>query len=356
MELNISEHLDNCLQWKNENGEMVFSRFMEEQRTAYQINAMYRNGYEASTGIRLRFLTDGDTVKISGRVEEEKFGILGFFAQKVTHYQLSRRAKVRIPPKSLNTRGEDIYSKQAFELLVDGVSQGQKLLEDGSAEFQFENSAHEKKELCLYFPQHAKAVLSSVEVNGEVWPVKKKSGTILAFGDSITSGSLGQKVSSSYVMTLADRLGMNGINQGVPGYTFQPGSLNGLEHCPIKPELITVAYGTNDWGFCSTKEEVDGNIKAYFKRVNEIFPNVPKIVITPIWRVDEADESYYGSFQSIRETIRREAEAMDHVLVVPGEDLLPKDLRYLRDGYVHPGDEGQKLYGEKLSAIILSQL
>lgn len=356
MKLNISEHIENCLQWKSENGELLFSRFVEEQRPAYQLNAMYRNGYEASTGIRLRFVTDGDSVRIRGTVSAEKFGVIGFFTQKVTHYQLSKRAKTRIPPKSVKRKTADRYSEEAFELLVDGVSLGQKLLENGSAEFQFENRTHEKKELCLYFPQHAKAALSSVEVNGELWPVEKKSGTILAFGDSITSGSLGQKVSSSYVITLADRLGMNVINQSVPGYTFQPDSLNGLERCPIPPELITVAYGTNDWGFCSTKQDVDRNIRAYFRRLGEIFPSVRKVVITPIWRVDEADESYYGSFQSIRETIRREAETMDHVLVVPGEELLPKELRYLRDGYVHPGDEGQKLYGEKLSAILLSQL
>lgn len=356
MELDITAHLENCLQWKAENESLFFSRFLDEQEPAYLLNGMYRNGYHASTGIRLRFVTNGDFVRIKGNVSAEKFGPIGFFTQKVTHYQLRGKAKTRIPPKSMKRRAADIYSEEAFELLVNGISQEQKLLTDGTLEFRFGNSRHEKKELTIYFPQHARAELKAVEVNGDIWPAEKKNGIMIAFGDSITSGSLGQKASNSYVMTLAENLGMNVINQGVPGYTFQSDSLCGLERCPIKPDLITVAYGTNDWGFCSTKKEVDSNIKAYFQRLNEIFSTVRKVVITPIWRVDEAHESHYGSLQSIRETIRREAETMDHVSVIPGEDLLPKELRYLRDGYVHPGDEGQKLYGKKLSAILLSQL
>lgn len=356
MQINITEHLENALQWEWRDGGLYLSRFMEEQEPAYRLNAMYRNGYRASTGIRLRFLTDGDTICVQGNVGQEKFGVAGFFTQKVTHYQLSRRAKMRIPPKTLNRKSADCLSEESFELVLDQISQEQKLLDKETLVFRFENRGHEKKEVILYLPQHAQAVLRSVEVNGTVWPAQQRQGCMLAFGDSITSGSLGQQVSSSYVMTLAEKLGMNVINQGVPGYTFQPDSLTGLEHCPVKPNLITVAYGTNDWGFCSTKTEVDRNIAAYFRRLDEIFTDVQKVVITPIWRADEEDESHYGSFQGIRETICREAEGMHNVILVPGERLLPKEIRYLRDGYVHPGDEGQKMYGENLWNMISPQL
>lgn len=353
-EVDVLKYAKNYMDYEiEEEGYIYFKRFLESQRAAYELNQMYRTGFAATTGICIHFVTNGDALKCDCKVEGAgKMGVFYYFTQPVTHYQLQGKAKRRKPPKTIQYGGADKYESQGFELVVDGESQGQKLPQNGQVEYHFANPGHEWKEVTLYLPQHAKAMVRCLTVNGMVREGTKQKGRMLALGDSITSGKQAQCASNSYVIQLASALGLEVVNQGVPGYTFFPNSLNGLENITFRPNLITVAYGTNDWGFSSSKEKVDDNIKAYFKKLNLLFADVLKVVITPIWRADEENPTHYGSLGAIRGFIKEQAECMDNTLVVEGENVLPNEIRYLRDGYVHPSDEGQRLYAERVFHVI----
>lgn len=353
MEIDILKYAENYMNYEIEDGYIYFRRFLKSQKAAYELNKMYQEGFAASTGICIRFMTNGDVLQCNCKVKQSrKMGILYYFTQPVTHYQLHGKAKKRKPPKTIQYDRADTYETQGFELIVDGESQGQKLSEKEQVKYHFSNSEHVWKEVILYLPQHAEAAIRSLTVNGEVRAGKKKKGKILAFGDSITSGKKAQYTSNSYITQLAYKLGYEVVNQGVPGYTFWPDSLNGLESITFQPSFITVAYGTNDWGFAPNKEDVENNIKAYFKKLNSFFRAIPKIVITPIWRADEEELTHYGSMDDIRNFIMEQAELMDNTIVIQGKEILPNEIQYLKDGYVHPNDEGHKLYAERLSHII----
>ena len=349
MQINIVEYAENYLNYeKTTDGYFMFQRFLEEQKEAYQLNDMYRNGYQATTGVRLRFMTNGDRVQIQGRVTFIKTGILFFFMQPTTHYQEIGKCKKRIPPKGTKFRNAEEIENTGFELVVDGSSQGHRTIENGSCSFPFMNPNHEWKEVTIYLPQNAMGEVKAVEVNGEVKKAKAKNGKLLSLGDSITAGRIGRFASNSYVMQLAEKLQMEALNQGVPGYTFYSDSLSGLEKLTFEPQLITIAYGTNDWNFAPNRECVQENIQKYFAQIQNLFPETPKVVITPIWRADEEKPSYYGTITEIREYISRDAKAMQHVTVVAGDELLPHDRELYRDRYVHPDDNGQRLYAEHL--------
>ena len=51
------------------------------------------------------------------------------------------------------------------------------------------------------------------------------------------------------------------------------------------PDLITVAYGTNDWG-CRTQDEFLKKYTLFMQKLTEMYPKIPIYAITPVWRAD----------------------------------------------------------------------
>jgi acyl-CoA thioesterase I len=69
--------------------------------------------------------------------------------------------------------------------------------------------------------------------------------TIVCFGDSITYG-IGAKEAESYPQRLAERLGVNLLNLGVPGDTAADGLGRLDEVLAADPWLVIVEFGGND--------------------------------------------------------------------------------------------------------------
>lgn len=363
MRTDISKCAENYLYYeKDGDGFYYFHRLLESQKSAYELNAMYRQGYAASTGVFLHFQTTGDKVVCNCKVSSNKGGIIAFFTQPVTHYQLIGKAKKRKPPKSAGNRIADKDENAGFEVWINEKQYGVYIAQKGKVEINLDNPEHRWMDVRIYLPQHTEVGLASLFSNGvimegqEIEKSRQNEDTrprkILALGDSITSGCRSQCATGSYVLQLAEKLHCQVVNQGVPGYTFQAQSLNGLEKIPFQPALITIAYGTNDWNYAPDRAMVNQNIQEYFKKMNTLFPKVPKVVITPIWRVDEKEVSYYGTIEELRKSITEQAERMQKTLVLQGDSLIPHEIKYLRDGHIHPNEEGHRLYADNLAKVI----
>ena len=164
-------------------------------------------------------------------------------------------------------------------------------------------------------------------------------------GDSITHGYDADTTSLSYANIVMRRLDLDGINQGAAGYVFCARSLDpALFEGKREPDIITIAYGTNDWAG-KTKEDFCRDIDEFFIRLREIYPSTPVIVITPIWRAGYYLITKVGEFEFCREYLTSAAKKHEGVYVLDGDKLVPHSYDYFRDIRVHPNDAGFATHG-----------
>lgn len=117
-----------------------------------------------------------------------------------------------------------------------------------------------------------------------------KRKTVLAFGDSITQGYVAQLTSLTYVNQLSNNLDLEIINQGIGGYYFNEATID-QSIVALKPDLITIAYGTNDYSKYDLKEEFLENISKYVGKLVKIFPDTPILGILPFYRNDQKNQA-----------------------------------------------------------------
>ena len=65
------------------------------------------------------------------------------------------------------------------------------------------------------------------------------------------------------------------------------------------------------------------NTDNYFHKLNNLFHDTPKIVITPIWRGDIETETPIGAFSDIIGVIKESALSIPHTTIVEGLSIVP---------------------------------
>ena len=86
----------------------------------------------------------------------------------------------------------------------------------------------------------------------------------------------------------------------------------------------------------------------FFENLVSNYPNVPIFVIAPIWRADHNEKHKLGSFSTIANTLKQISNDCKDLYFIDGIDFIPKDRTYYRDGYLHPNENGFKLYADAL--------
>lgn len=167
---------------------------------------------------------------------------------------------------------------------------------------------------------------------------------LLAFGDSITQGMDAHHPALTYANVMARTLDMTILNQGVGGHVFDVEGLCTPPH--PAPDLITVAYGVNDW----TRGRDIAAARPWLARVREWYPQTPIFVFEPIWarrRGMDVEPTPNPAGRVLAET-RRELAAIvaesDGVVRIGMERLLPAVSEFLSDE-LHPNDVGHAVYG-----------
>ena len=235
---------------------------------------------------------------------------------------------------------------QSFDVWVDGVMYAHAGCGKGTDTLSVKLPTG-KKTVEIYFPYHSAGQIYDVTLDdGAVFenaPARKYK--LLFIGDSITHGSSSTYSSMTYAHQVARALDAEVVNQGIGGERFNPRAVDD-DMDFYQPDLISVAYGTNDWSG-TTRGRLVGCCNGHFARLRDKYPNVPIVQILPLWRSDMGRVTSVGTFEDMR-TIIKEAAARFDITVVDGMTLTPHVSTFYADGYLHPNAFGFQCYAENL--------
>ena len=277
-----------------------------------------------SAGIKLSFLTDATTVKMKVNTNKT-LAIRSYFAIDV----LCNGELAGCITNCENTEGD--FANKSFPL------------GEYSGEIKF---PHGEKAVDIVLPHSVKCEIEYIElVNASFVKAVKKNKILLAYGDSITQGYDALHPINTYAYRLANFLDAEIFNKGLGGAPFCPYLVKA--DSGVNPDIITVAYGTNDWSSQSA-ESIRNNIKNFFAELDKKYHGIPVFAITPIWRDDKDKPKGSGEFSVIKQMITEECAPYKNVTVVDGLSLVPGEQNLFGDFRIHPNDEGFKHYAENL--------
>ena len=288
-------------------------RFNERQPLPYC--ERYALHTRASAGVRLSFITDSSSFEMT------------YFARTVSS-QYFCYFDVFLDGKEVMHFGHDNVTEVASTLHLD--------LPEG------------EHTVTVYFPNLFETVIRSVSLDdGASLAPAKRPLRYFAFGDSITQGYICERASLSYANQIADKLNAEITNFGIGGDVFSPHLID-FDADVADPDIITVAYGTNDWNK-TTRERTLEKSHEFYARLRERFPHAKIFAITPIWRADTDRVTDVGALpDSITDIVTAAASAQQGITVIRGWELVPHIPDLFYDLYLHPNDMGFRCYADAL--------
>lgn len=314
------------------NGRICFSRFTNEQRHLYKNrdeNCYLRS--LSSAGIKLSFSTNSKNLSLTVDIapgSSRKYFSIDIFSGESCIGHLDNFDETKMPQKYIETNWHFKKTTKSFFLGCD------------------------TKDITIYLPWSVNTIIEDISLDDNAFVVpKKRSKTLLAFGDSITQGYDALRPSNTYVSKLAQALDADETNKGIGGEKFFPElALTREAFCP---DYITVAYGTNDWTLVDY-ETFENNCTAFFKNLRNTYKTAKIFAITPIWRTDVADEMKAGAFSTLESTIKKATENLK-IPVISGLSIFPHDKNFFADLFVHPNDNGFEHFYKNLYQNIIKK-
>ena len=210
----------------------------------------------------------------------------------------------------------------------------------------------EDARVTLYFPAHSIGVLKSVELDdGATIAPHKFDNKFLFIGDSITQGWAANYDSLSYAQRVSRFYNAESVIQGIGGAYFHELTFDSID---FDPDVVFVAYGTNDFGHYKTYAELEAHADAHLSLIAKEYANKKRFYISPIWR-DKRDGKSMGTFEGCREILTKLA-ADKGFTVIDGLMLVPPVPELFMDEYLHPNDNGFSLYAENLISVLQKYL
>lgn len=209
------------------------------------------------------------------------------------------------------------------------------------------------KRVQIYFPCLFECGIKNFCIDDDAQFLVSKTGQkILFLGDSITHGYATKCTSLTYANILSRVSGAVSLNQAVAGDVFNADNLD--EALPFDPDLIFVAYGTNDWW---GGRNITNSGKKYLDKLVKIYPNKKIYLILPIYRLDCKDEQPNAlmPFEEFRVVLKEIGECYPNICVIDSIDFVPHLKEFYEDGFLHPNDLGFIKYAENLSKYVYGQ-
>ena len=293
----------------DEQGSLHFRRFTESQRKSYEAESSdWLKRANASASVTFDFITDSD-----------------YLALKFDLYSGSSQ------------------NRASFDLYVDGVFYAHKRFDNLNAKlisFALPMGMHR---ITLYFPWTAETVVNEVHLSvGAVIEELPKRKKVIFLGDSITQGYVTEYTSLTYVNMVATDLDIEAVNQGIGGYYF---GINSIDEslALYTPDVITIAYGTNDYSRYDDKHDFETNVSKYIAKLISLFPNTKMLAVLPIYRNDENNqtrEKYRDyTLDDARRILMGIYEKYDNVSILI-ESGIPRIPDVFVSDYLHPNELG----------------
>ena len=313
----ISPYIFGAIRIYEENDWICFSRYTQVQDIWLDNNDFSRDRFSTS-GMRLEFTTHG--------------GRLSF------DYEATK-----------GSNGDSLIL--GIEIVADGIPVYHFYKEESSCEnkisyadkISYEIMPSDKSvHICVYFPLRASLKLKNLIIPEDAQIVNKKT-KLLAYGDSITAGAVCQHSNHSYVNILADHLNAELVNQGVGGMRY---SSEFLDKLPYEPDIITVAYGVNDY---SSGTLFDEEPQKFLEKIYNMYANKKVLVLLPIWCGKETDQIINGhTLEEGRKHIQDIANKYSFN-VIDCKNFVPHLSEFYWDDInLHPNDLGSLYYGHNL--------
>lgn len=314
-----------AVRFEEKDGRLFFYRFTEDQMAAYKAySEEFFIKCHATAGVRLAFATDSTSLELCAEYVER-------------------------------TSSRDFF---ALDLYVDGALVKSYRGKPADDPFDFSLTAEfgeGKKEIAIYLPWSVQISLLSLSIDegASLTPIKRPY-KMIAFGDSITHGYDAQNPSFSYASRLADALCADAVNKGIGGEVFFP-TLAELRD-DLEPDIITVAYGTNDWAW-NNNERFEKNSVLFYERLSKNYPNARIFALAPIWREACTQvQSHTGEFRSIAMRIKNIVSELPNVTFIDCFDFVPHEQSNFVSDILHPNDKGSGHYAYNLYAEIKKYL
>lgn len=316
-----------------DDGCITFHRFTKEQEKLYhKSNQSFYQKALAPAGVILHFQTDSSYVTLKGKTS---------VGSTRTYYSI--------------------------DILVDGVPAGhidnfsQMVLSEDYTKCDYPLGNFSQtiplkagmKTITICMPWSVQVMLEELSLsNGSTIMPYRPQKKLLAFGDSITQGYDALRPMNRYVFQLARSLNATEHNKAIGGEVFFPALANTREDW--MPDLILVAYGTNDWNKLG-RNAFRENARMFLSTLRDQYAGVKLFVMQPIWRKDRDLQREYGSFDLMRQDLAQICSELG-LQTIDCYSFVPMDEAYFADLRLHPNDKGFASYSSQLIAAVNSLL
>lgn len=310
----LKEYITGAVCFKEDDNGLIPYRFTAEKLLSTRDDLRRKIRHYGASGIKIDFSSDTENLYF-------KYTAFTEFSSKTANY---------------NFYFFDVYVDNAL-ILHKGEK---KVSEDIYGEISIKLKPGEKR-ITVYLPTPCSVKISDFSISKQAYMNKiEYDKKALFLGDTITHAAYLDFPSLNYVNIISRRLNFNSVNQAIGGDVFDKNHL--LHASDFKPDVVFVAYGTNNWGDVvpGANENCRENVDEFFSELLKLYGNTEVNVILPVWRKDkDSHPEFKFSFDEIRSIIRKTAEKYNFN-VVDGIDFIPKIEKLYWDGELHPNEMG----------------
>jgi ribosomal protein S18 acetylase RimI-like enzyme len=315
----------------------------------------YRRMARTTSGVRLRFRTDATEVALAVRLDPEprdtaaQLAVIDAGTGRLAHdgvsYDVDGRHVDPVLPAPLASGIDGVPASEGASLVVLRLEDEGEAPGPGMVPLP---GFGRVREVTVWLPCLRGCEVSRVWLDGSAIEPVEGEGSLLVLGDSIPQGFFADDPARTWPALLAQRLGLDLVNQSLYGQVFQDGTCTGLGRY-VSPELVVVAFGTNyRFGPCAearTRREVE----TYLAEVAREWPEVPTWVLTPIWHDELKTPVRRGScYARVPSIIRDAARAHPEMRVADGERLVSHDGAHIAADADHPTPAGHEQLAGRL--------
>lgn len=170
----------------------------------------------------------------------------------------------------------------------------------------------------------------------------------LMYGDSITQGMVSSLPTTSAFGIASLACQAEVLNLGIGGAKNIPELAKTIPSGLY--DLVSIAYGTNDFNQGKTLQEYEANTRALVTGLLEAMPGVPILLISALtWVGRTGEPNAIGiHLDQYRQVLEPLADLSPLVKLIDGTTLVPDDPSFFVDN-VHPNDKGFAVYGQQLA-------